>query len=336
MKSERILVTGAAGFAGSHLMEFLLRRAEADYQFGKTDGRMEVIGVDRPLTRRDNIRHLEPVIGYQELDLTDYTATRALIREVEPDRIFHLAAQSFVPASWRAPDETLRTNITAELNLFEACREAGLAPRIQIACSSEEYGLVYREETPIKEANPLRPMSPYAVSKIAQDMLGYQYFKSYGLPIVRTRAFNHTGPRRGEQFATSNFAKQVAEIEAGLRDKILVGNLDAERDLTDVRDMVLGYWLATEKGQPGEVYNLCSGRAVSMRQVLGTLLTLAGIIEAKVEQDPARLRPSDVPLLLGDPTKFNQATGWRAGVPIEKTLKDLLEYWRERTRAVLK
>lgn len=334
MRTERYLVTGAAGFAGSHLIEFLVRKAMDDFSFGK-DG-FQVYGVDRPLTRRDNIRHLGDAFAYDEVDLTDYSATRALIREVQPARVFHLAAQSFVPSSWRAPDETLRTNITAELNLFEACREACLAPRIQIACSSEEYGLVAPEETPITEDNPLRPLSPYAVSKIAQDMLGYQYFKSYGLPIVRTRAFNHTGPRRGEQFATSNFARQVAELEAGQRDKILVGNLEARRDLTDVRDMVLGYWLALEKGQPGEAYNLCSGRALSMGEVLWALLHLAGFDEkAPIEQDPARLRPSDVPLLLGDPGKFHRQTGWVAGIPIERTLRDLLDFWRAQVRAVL-
>lgn len=326
--TERVLVTGAAGFAGSHLLEFLLRKSSQDWTYGA--GAMHVHGVDRPLTRRDNIQHLEPLISYHETDLTDFVSTLDLLRRIEPDRIFHLAAQSFVPTSWRAPEETLRTNITAQLNIFEACRELGIRPKIQIACSSEEYGLVEQSELPIKETNPLRPMSPYAVSKVAQDMLGYQYFKSYGLPVVRTRAFNHTGPRRGEQFATSAFAKQVAELEAGLRDRILVGNLEASRDLTDVRDMVLAYWLATEKGEPGEVYNICSGQAYRMKDVLAELLKQAGIGEAKIEQDPARMRPSDVPILLGDPYKFHVKTGWGAGIPIEKTLKDLLAFWRER------
>ena len=323
---EKILVTGAAGFAGSHLLEFLLRKGSQDWTFGG-DG-LEVHGVDRPLTRRDNIRHLEGAIVYHETDLTDFVSTLSLLRKVGPDRIFHLAGQSFVPTSWRAPEETLRTNITAELNIFEACRELGIRPAIQVACSSEEYGLVAPDELPITEDNPLRPLSPYAVSKVAQDMLGYQYFMSYGLPIIRTRAFNHTGPRRGEQFATSAFAKQVAELEVGARDKILVGNLEAMRDLTDVRDMVRGYWLATETGAPGEAYNLCSGLAYPMRDILEKLLGLAGFIDAKVEQDPARMRPSDVPVLLGNPDKFHAKTGWATTIPIEKTLKDLLDYWR--------
>jgi GDP-4-dehydro-6-deoxy-D-mannose reductase len=325
---ESILVTGAAGFAGSHLLEFLLRKSSQDWTFGKDS--LEVHGVDRPLTRRDNIRHLEGAIVYHETDLTDFVSTLSLLRKISPDRIFHLAGQSFVPTSWKAPEETLRTNINAELNIFEACRELGIRPRIQIACSSEEYGLVLPYELPITEANPLRPLSPYAVSKVAQDMLGYQYFKSYGLPIIRTRAFNHTGPRRGEQFATSAFAKQIAELEVGARGRILVGNLDTLRDLTDVRDMVQGYWMATEKGEPGEVYNLCSGRAYPMKDVLQKLLDLAGIPDARVEQDPDRMRPSDVPVLLGNPDKFRERTGWASGIPIEKTLKDLLTFWREK------
>ncbi len=330
---ERVLVTGAAGFAGSHLLEFLIRKADQDWTFGK-DG-LEVHGVDRQHTRRDNIRHIEPAFQYHETDLTDFVSTLGLLRRIQPDRIFHLAAQSFVPTSWWAPEETLRTNITAELNIFEACRELGIRPRIQIACSSEEYGLVEPAELPIKETNPLRPLSPYAVSKVAQDMLGYQYFKSYGLPIVRTRAFNHTGPRRGEQFATAQFARQIAELEVGARDRILVGNLEAARDLTDVRDMVLGYWLATEKGDPGDVYNLCSGRAYRMKDILAKLGDLAGLKDMPVEQDPTRMRPSDVPVLMGDPYKFHVKAGWVAGIPIEKTLKDLLEHERARVRGML-
>lgn len=332
MSAERILVTGAAGFAGSHLLEWLIRKASQDWTFGGEG--MEVHGVDRQHTRRDNIAHLERAFTYHEADLTDFVSTLSLVRKIEPTRIFHLAAQSFVPTSWRAPEETLRTNIMAQLNIFEACRELGILPRIQIACSSEEYGLVKPEETPITEENPLRPLSPYAVSKVAQDMLGYQYHASYNLPVIRTRAFNHTGPRRGEQFATSNFARQVAELEVGIRERIEVGNLDAERDLTDVRDMVIGYWLATEKGEPGEVYNLCSGRAVSMRWVLQTLLQWAGL-EPLIMQDPARLRPSDVPILRGDPSKFHKRTNWGAGIPLEQTLKDLLDFWRARVRAML-
>lgn len=315
-----VLITGAAGFVGSHLVEHVLANHPG----------ARVVGADRWHARQDNIRHLAGRFEYVEYDMTDYSATMALIGQTKPERIFHLAAQSFVPASWNAPQETLVTNITGQLNLFEAVRHLGLDPVIQIACSSEEYGLVMPEETPIKETNPLRPLSPYAVSKVAQDMLGYQYFMTYGMRVVRTRAFNHTGPRRGEQFATSAFAKRIAEIEAGLGPAVLkVGNLDAERDFTDVRDMVRAYWLATERCEPGEVYNVCSGNSIRIGRVLNVLLALSPRRgDILVEHDPARMRPSDVPLLYGDATKFRERTGWAPQYEFKQTMSDLLDYWR--------
>jgi GDP-4-dehydro-6-deoxy-D-mannose reductase len=181
-------------------------------------------------------------------------------RRLGPDAIFHLAAQSFVPSSWSAPSDTVLSNLSGQINLFEAVRALGLDPVIQIACSSEQYGLVLPDEVPIKETNPLRPLSPYAVSKVGQDFLGYQYFQSYGLKVVRTRGFNHTGPRRGDVFVTSNFARQIARIELGLAPPVIrVGNLDAVRDFTDVRDMVRAYWLAVTRARPGEAYNIATG-----------------------------------------------------------------------------
>ncbi len=219
----------------------------------------------------------------------------------------------------------------SELNVFEACRSLGINPIIQIAGSSEEYGLVLENELPIKETNPLRPLSPYAVSKIGQEMLGYQYYKSYGLKIVLTRAFNHEGPRRGEQFVTSTFAKQIAEIEKGEKEPIVrVGNLQAQRDYTDVRDVVRAYWLATEKCEFGKPYNICSGKTWKIEKVLEFLLSLSTKKDIKVEQDPARMRPSDVPILRGDCSEFNKATGWEPKIPFEKTMEDLLNYWREK------
>lgn len=190
--------------------------------------------------------------------------------------------------------------------------------------------MVKLDEVPIKESNPLRPLSPYGVSKVAMDFLGYQYFKSYGMKIIRTRGFNHTGPRRGDVFAESSFAKQIAEIEKGKKEPvIMVGNLEAERDYTDVRDMVKGYLLAAEKGEPGEVYNICSGKAVKIKKVLDILLSFSKI-KVEIKQDPARMRPSDVPILLGDSTKFRRKTGWKNTIPFEKTMEDLLNYWREK------
>ena len=316
----RALITGITGFAGSHLADYIL----------ENHPHVEVYGIVRWRSRTENIEHLREKINLVEGDIRDYISVKRVLDEVRPDLIFHLAAQSFVPTSWKAPQETLTTNILGQTNIFEAVRELGLSTAIQIAGSSEEYGLVKEDEVPIKETNPLRPLSPYAVSKIAQDFLGYQYFMSYGMRIIRTRGFNHTGPRRGEVFVCSNFAKQIAEIEKGKRPPVIkVGNLEAIRDFTDVRDMVRGYWLAATEGEAGEVYNLCSGRGYRISEVLEMLLSLSKV-EVKVEQDPERMRPSDVPVLIGDCTKFREKTGWAPKIPFEKTLEDLLNYWRER------
>jgi GDP-4-dehydro-6-deoxy-D-mannose reductase len=253
------------------------------------------------------------------------------IEQIKPDKIFHLAAQSHVPTSWNAPSGTIETNIMGELNLFEAVRKTGIAPIIQIAGSSEEYGLVTPDELPIYETAPLRPLSPYAVSKVAQDMMGYQYFMNYDLQIVRTRAFNHTGPRRPSNFVCSDFAKQLMEIKKGIRrPMIYTGNLESMRDFTDVRDIVRAYWLAVEKCAPGEVYNICSGKGVKIRDALSTLIEFAGIKNIEIQQEPVRLRPTDVPVLYCNCDKFKKITGWEPEIPFDRTLQDLLEFWRER------
>ncbi|MEO8276534.1 MAG: GDP-mannose 4,6-dehydratase [Thermoanaerobaculia bacterium] len=317
---QRVLITGITGFAGSHLAEHILADRPG----------VEVFGTYRWRSRRENIEGIESKIQLIECDLSDMTAVRNALQTSRPDAIYHLAAQSFVPSSWVSPLQTLTDNISGQTNIFEAVRSLKLDPAIQIACSSEEYGLVLPNEVPIRETNPLRPLSPYAVSKVTQDFLAYQYFMSYGIRAIRTRGFNHTGPRRGEVFVTSNFAKQVATIEAGKAAPVIkVGNLDAVRDFTDVRDMVRGYVLATEKGKPGEVYNLASGKAITIRAMLDKLIALAKV-EVKVETDPARLRPSDVEVLIGDYSKFHADTGWEPRIPFDQTLSDLLNYWRQR------
>lgn len=315
----KVLVTGVTGFAGSHLVDYLL-----------TLPHVKVTGIQRWRSRTENIEHFRDRIQLVECDLRDGSSVRDVVEQVRPDRIFHLAAQSFVPTSWTAPSESLTTNILGQLHLFEAVKKAGLSPRIQLACSSEQYGMVYENELPIRETNPQRPLSPYAVSKVGQDALGYQYWMSFHIPIVRTRGFNHEGPRRGPVFVCSDFAKQLVDIEKGRKPPVIrVGNLDARRDFTDVRDIVRGYWLALEKGEPGEVYNLCSGRDWTIRAMLDCLLTMTKA-KVTIEQDPARMRPSDVPVLLGDNSKFRKATGWEPTIPFEQTLRDLLDYWRER------
>ncbi len=319
----KILITGVTGFVGSHLAEYCL----------SLDQQVEVIGTCRWRSRRENIEHLEDAINLYECDLRDASSVKTLLADIQPERIFHLAAQSYVPSSWNSPGETITTNVIGQLNIFEAMRETNSTASIQIAGSSEEYGLVHPEEAPITEENPLRPLSPYAVSKVAQDMLAYQYFQSYGLKVVRTRAFNHTGPRRGDVFVTSNFAKQIAEIEAGQRPPIIhVGDLNPKRDFTDVRDIVRAYWLSLEHCSLGEVYNVASGKAYRIKEVLKILLDNSGQ-DIEVVEDPERLRPSDVPLLLGDNSRFCKATGWIPEIPFEQTAKDLLDYWRERTCA---
>jgi GDP-4-dehydro-6-deoxy-D-mannose reductase len=316
---RRVLVTGVTGFAGSHLVDYLLAQ-----------GGYEIYGIQRWRSRTENIEHLSGRMTLLECDLRDATSTRDTLEKVKPEWIFHLAAQSFVPTSWSAPTESLTTNVLAQVNIFEAVRHMGLKCRIQLACSSEEYGMVYPDEVPIRETNPLRPLSPYAVSKVTQDMLGYQYWMSFKVDSVRTRGFNHEGPRRGPVFVASDFAKQIADIEKGKKAPVLsVGNLEAQRDFTDVRDMVRAYVLALEKCEPGEVYNICSGKAWTIQKVLDHLLSMT---KAKIEvrEDPARLRPSDVPILLGDNSRFVKATGWRPTIPFEQTLKDMLEHWRSR------
>ncbi|MEO0076279.1 MAG: GDP-mannose 4,6-dehydratase [candidate division WOR-3 bacterium] len=315
-----ILITGITGFAGSHLAEFLLK-----------EKKHKVFGTFRWRSRMENIEHIKNQLILYECDLKDMTATFDIIKKVKPDMIFHLAAQSYVPMSWVAPAETLTTNILSEVNIFEAVRNLNLKDcLIHIAGSSEEYGMVYPKETPIKETNPLRPLSPYGVSKVAQDLMGYQYFMSYNLKIIRTRAFNHTGPRRGDVFVTSNFSKQIVEIEKGLRKPIIyVGNLDAVRDFTDVRDVVRAYYLTLAKGKPGEVYNICSGKGYKIKEMLNILLSLAKV-DIDIKQDPKRLRPSDVELLIGDNTKISKEIGWRPEIPFKQTLSDLLDFWRQK------
>jgi GDP-4-dehydro-6-deoxy-D-mannose reductase len=344
----RVLITGITGMAGSFLAEYLTDNHPDVEVFGtfrwrsKLDnlqdlrhrGQLNVLDEGQRITDQPSLRRVVKPgqITVIDCELQDGSAVRGVIRAVQPDKIFHLAAQSFVPTSWTAPAATLTNNIVSQVNLFEAVRDANLDPVIHIAGSSEEYGLVYPDEAPIAESNPLRPLSPYAVSKVGQEMLAIQYFRSYGLRCIVTRGFNHTGPRRGQVFATSSFAKQIAEIEAGLREPIIeVGDLESRRDWTDTRDMVRAYWLATERGEPGEVYNVGQGTCIAVGDMLDILLSHT-TAQITVEQDAARMRPSDVRLLWANLDKFRKATDWKPTIPFDKTMADLLGYWRERVR----
>lgn len=306
----RALITGVGGFVGPHLVG-ALRRETGWAVFG--------------LCRRPC-----PGDGYTPIvaDLLDRGAVARAVAAVAPTHVFHLAAQSHVPTSHDDAGATLANNIGGQVNLLDACRALPAPPRVLIAGSAEEYGLAREEEMPLGEDQPFRPTSPYAVSKVAQDLLGWQYFVSYGLPVVRVRPFPHIGPGQGDRFALASFARQIAEIEAARRPPVVrVGNLDARRDFLDVRDVVRAYHLALTRGEPGAVYNVGAGVAVRLRDALDLLL---GLSPARIDvaTDPARLRPSDVPLLVADNRALREATGWSPTIPFEESLRDILVWWR--------
>jgi GDP-4-dehydro-6-deoxy-D-mannose reductase len=313
----RILITGAGGFVASHLAKALAGGAAAPQLFGLV----------RPSSR--------PVAGLHRLeaDIEDPVAVEAAVASARPERVYHLAAQSSPSDSWRDPAATLRTNVLGFAHLLEALRRHAPSARVLVVGSAEEYGVVASDRTPVREDAELRPASPYAVSKVSQGYLALQYALSHGMALVRTRTFNHTGPGRGEGFAESSFARQIAEIEAGVRPpEIAVGNLDAVRDFSDVRDVVTAYQQLLEHGTPGDVYNVCSGRRVRIRELLDRLLALSSA-RIDVRVDPERLRPVDIPVLVGDPGRLRSATGWEPRIPLEQTLRDLLDDWRRRVGA---
>lgn len=317
----RLLVTGAGGFVGGHLVDFL----HAEHPG------VEVHGVVLP----HGSVSWRAAAGARvvEADLNDAASAAAVVEETRPDRIIHLAGQSSVHQSWLDPGGTLRTNVLGLVHLLDAARRAGLQPAVLVVGSAEEYGPVPPEAMPIREDAPLRPASPYAVSKVAQGALALLYGPAGGMRVVLTRTFHHTGPGRGEAFAESSFARQIAEIEAGTRAPVLkVGNLDAVRDFSDVRDVVRAYWLLLERGEGGVAYNVCSGRGRRVRDLLDTLLA-ASAARVEVRVDPERLRPSDVPAQVGDPSRLRAATGWEPRIPLERTLADLLDDWRARAAA---
>jgi len=317
----KVLVTGAGGFVAGHLLDFL--RAEHP--------ETELFGLVRPHGTAPG--PAGGAITVLEADLNDPASLEPVLDAVTPDRIVHLAGQSSVHLSWIDPGGTLRTNVLGIVHLLDAVRRRGLAPSVLVVGSAEEYGMVDPADLPLREDMPLRPSSPYAVSKVAQGLLALQYGPAGGLRILRTRTFHHTGPGRGETFAESSFARQIAEIEAGKRPPVLqVGNLDAVRDYSDVRDVVRAYWALLDRGEAGEVYNVCSGRGRRIRDLLEVLLAASGAkVEVRVDKD--RLRPSDVPALVGDPARLRAATGWQPRVSLEDSLRELLQDWRQRVSA---
>lgn len=311
----RVLLTGIAGFAGSHLAEYLLRETT-----------VEVHGVVHRHDRR--IQHLVSQLHLHRGDLRNALWVSELIQTIQPDVMLHLAAWSDVGGSWQQPWTTYELNIQCQLNLMEALRRWTPTCRTLVVTSNEVYGLVQPEDLPIDEATPFRPNSPYGVSKVAQDMMALQYWYSHRLPTIRVRSFNHIGPDQADDFVASAFARQIVEIEAGLRAPIVtVGNLDAQRDFTDVRDVVRAYWLLLERGEAGEVYNVGSGQSHPVRWLLETLLALAST-PVEISVDPARLRPSDVPISTCDNRRLVATTGWQPQIALRDTLRDLLNFWR--------
>ena len=304
---------------GSHLVDHVL----ANY------ADVEVHGLMRWRSPIDNIRHAIDRISVHLADLNDLGSLIRLLETVQPDRIFHLAAQSYVTTSFTAPVDTLRTNVIGTSNLLEAVRLSGVEARIHICSSSEVYGQVIEADLPIRETMPFRPASPYAVSKVGEDMIAYQYGLSFGLHVLRTRMFTHTGPRRGAVFAESAFARQIARIEVGLQSEpVRVGNLDSVRTYADVRDAVRAYWLLLEKCPPGEVYNIGGTRTVTIGDILEILKSMA-LVPVEHLVDPDLLRPSDVTLQVPDISRFQKATGWTPEIELEQTLGDLLNYHRQ-------
>ncbi len=323
----KVLVTGATGFVGSHVLDMLLERSS-----------VEVHATKRWSSRMDLVRHIPDVearVRWHVADLTDPFSVNDVVARVRPDRIFHLGAQSFVSPSWGAPDVYFRTNTLGTLYLLEALRRSDLAAtRVLLPGSGEEYGEVPEAELPITPTTPLRPLNPYAVSKVAQDLLGYEHHHSYGLHIVRIRAFNHEGPRRDRVFALPGFAWQIARIEAGLAPAtVYVGNLEALRNWTDVRDMVRAYDAALEHCPPGELFLIGSDQVCTVRECLDRLLAASPVGKSiRIETDPERVRPTEVLRLVADIAPFRAKTGWAPQRSLDETLADTLAYWRERVR----
>jgi GDP-4-dehydro-6-deoxy-D-mannose reductase len=314
----RALITGITGFAGGHLAQTLLDRGD------------QVFGVARD--QGYGLSHLSQQITPVIADLQNPEAVNSVLSEYRPDAIYHLAAQAFVPTAWADPWTTIENNVRPQLYILQAMIRQKLEARFLVVASNEVYGLVDAKDLPVKENHLMQPDNPYGVSKVTQDLLALQYHLSHGIDVIRVRAFNHIGPRQSPFFVAASFAKQIAEIEAGLTEPVLcVGNLDAQRDFTDVIDVMRAYALLMEKGEPGEAYNVGTGRAHSIKYLLDVLLGYSDI-SIEIKQDPARMRPSDVPIIYADNSKLKTQTGWQPTYKFEDSLYRVLNYWREEVK----
>ena len=315
---KKILITGSTGFAGQHLIKHLL---------GENKGK--IIGTYIDDSSLERMGAIKDKVDLVKIDLLDKEKVLNLVGKTSPDEIYHLAAFTAPGLSFESPSEVIMNNVSSEINILEAVKKNNLLEtKILIVSSGDIYGDVKKEDLPIDEETPLNPANPYSVSKVAQDFLGLQYFNAYGIRVIRVRPFNHIGPGQGPNFVVSTFSKKIAEIEKGQKEPVLkVGNLEAKRDFTDVEDMVRAYSLVLDKGKYGDVYNLGSGKSYKIKDILNKLLSFS---EKKiaVELDEALLRPIDTPELVCDYSKFHKLTGWAPKVPIDTTLKNTLDYWR--------
>jgi len=298
-----------AGFAGRRLADHLLQHTEAD-----------LVGVSRGRELPGAVAR----IRWRQADMVDGPAMAEIVAEVRPDAVVHLAAQASVAAAWSDPWSTYEQNVRGQQNLFQAILGAGLRPRILIVSSTEVYGAPTADELPTRETHPLRPNNPYAVSKAAQDLMARQYFLSHGLDVVIARPFNHVGPGQRPAFVIPSLAQRIAEMEAGLRShELYLGNMSAQRDFTDVRDVAAAYVALLERGRAGEAYNVCSGRPRSIQSVLDLLLSMSDVRPRQIS-DPKRFRPIDTPVMYGDSGRLRAETGWAPRIPFEQTLADML------------
>jgi GDP-4-dehydro-6-deoxy-D-mannose reductase len=310
------LITGVCGFAGRHLAEHLLQSDE------------HVFGTYLEHADTKNLGPLSQRVGLLQADVRNPHKMGMILRKTRPDTIYHLAAQASVAVSFQKPVATVDTNVTGTVGLLEAVKREAPESRVLFPSTSDVYGKVRRRDVPLRETHPVAPANPYAASKLAAEEICRQYERSFGLHIIIVRSFNHTGPGQGMGFVVPDFASQIARLERkrGVR-QLKVGNLSAERDISDVRDIVRGYRLLARKAEPGQVYHLARGKAYRIREILGMLLGMAEK-EIRIVSDPGRQRPSDLPILAGNAAKAKRATGWKAVIPIERTLEDCLNYWR--------
>lgn len=312
--TSRVWVTGYGGFMGVHLVDLLEKKGE------------EVLATYfRPTT---DLRDSKPRGRVEECDIRDRAKVNTLLQEFHPGKIFHLAAQSYPTVSWEDPWYTMETNVIGTVNIFEAVKQSGLSCKILNACSSAEYGYVTEDEVPVWEDHALKPLHPYGVSKVSQEMLGYQYYKNFGIPSIAVRIFNTTGPGKVNDVC-SDLTKRLVKMAKGINPekKLRVGNLDAKRAITDVRDVIRAFDLALDKATMGEVYNLSGEKVYEVREIVDILRGLVNF-DFQVWQDPKLLRPTDEPIIFGDSQKFQKDTNWKQVISLENTLKDMLDYWQ--------